>query len=327
MRTYNRDLWIAWAAAAFVSSILVGGTIVAVSVLHPKAKIETVGGPRYGAESSEVGHPSESSEVAKAPATASHQAPMTQPAPQAKAHIETKHAQHNAHWSYEGEGGPAHWDKLNPAWETCRDGRSQSPVNIDHVTAETDDETIEFDYRPAVVKFHHNGHTVQGDVAPGSWIQVAGVKYKLLQFHFHTPSEHMLHGERSPGELHFVHQNSKGDLAVVGIMLEPGIESALLSELWEYMPTTQGKRHTFQSLDVATIIPNERAYYHYDGSLTTPPCSENVRWMVLKEPMQASRQQLAFLRQVIGENARPIQILHGRSPELKGSGSYDVFAH
>ncbi|MCY4467102.1 MAG: carbonic anhydrase family protein [Thiotrichales bacterium] len=218
-----------------------------------------------------------------------------------------------ATWGYEGSRGPENWDRLSPAFRLCGLGTMQSPLNIaDAVPAHGD--PIEFDYGPAPLNIVNNGHTVQVNYAPGSGITVSGRRYELLQFHFHAPSEHSIAGRLAAMEMHLVHGNEAGQLAVVGVLLEIGSENSALREIWAHMPEEKSPERTIDGvlIDAGDLLPTNTSYYRYMGSLTTPPWSEGVSWFVLAEPVAVDRAQLDKLTRTVGANNRPLQARNHR---------------
>jgi carbonic anhydrase len=223
----------------------------------------------------------------------------------------TTEAEH-PHWGYEGEGGPEHWGELSEEYELCETGVEQSPIDLSGET-EQDLANIQFSYEPSAINILNNGHTIQVNYDEGSSIEVNGTRYQLLQFHFHAPSEHTEDGESFPAELHLVHADADGNLAVVGILLEEGQESAALAPVWLHLPAQEGEVETVEgSVDAAGFLPEEQATYRYSGSLTTPPCSEGVSWFVMMEPVEISAEQLQQLAVIIEGSNRPIQELGER---------------
>jgi len=219
-----------------------------------------------------------------------------------------------SHWGYTGETGPEHWGDLSPDYAACKEGRSQSPVDL---TGMVDVElpAIEFAYGPVPLEVLNNGHTIQANYASGSRISVAGKTYDLLQFHFHSPSENTINGKSFPLEAHLVHKAADGQLAVIGVMFEEGAGNAVLEKVWKVMPAKEGsvERAADESVSVMELLPASKDYYAFDGSLTTPPCTEGVKWMVLKQPVSVSAEQVQhFLHTLHGSNNRPVQPLHGR---------------
>jgi carbonic anhydrase len=217
------------------------------------------------------------------------------------------------HWGYEGHEGPANWGTMHKDYASCGLGHKQSPINISETTKEKLP-AIEFNYQPSALKIVNNGHTVQVNYADGSSIKIGNDRYKLLQFHVHTPSEEQVKGKSFDMVAHFVHKNDAGQLAVVGVLFEKGKDNAALAPVVNSLPKTAGPEQAVAgvSIDAAKLLPATRGYYTFEGSLTTPPCSEGVRWMVLKTPVQASAAQLAAIKAIVHHNARPVQALHGR---------------
>ena len=218
-------------------------------------------------------------------------------------------------WSYAGTGGPAFWGALAPAWAACSTGRSQSPIDIS-AARRADAPAPVFDYRPSPLRIVNTGHTVQVNYAPGSRLVLAGEVYALVQFHFHAPAEHALAGVRAAMEAHFVHRSASGALAVVGAPMRVGRRNEALAAVFDNMPSAPGPavRVSGATVDASMVLPRAGAYFRYEGSLTTPPCSEGVRWLVLAGAIEASGDQVAAFRRVTGPNARPLQALNGRLP-------------
>jgi len=188
------------------------------------------------------------------------------------------------HWNYErGHEGPAHWAELEPAFEACGKGQLQSPIDI-RQAVKAALPALQFAYNPVSPNLTNNGHTIQVNVPAGQTLTVGDQTYELLQFHFHTPSEEAVNGKRAAMVAHFVHKNAAGQLGVIGVL----------------------------QLNLGALLPANKAYYHYAGSLTTPPCSEGVNWMVLKEPVRLGEEQIKAFRRIFNANARPIQPGHGR---------------
>ena len=228
-------------------------------------------------------------------------------------------------WSYSGDTGPEFWGFLldsngHVAYPTCATGESQSPVNIGNVDDE-DMSSIRFRYEATPLVVLNNGHTIEVEYEPGSSITVGGDTYSLPQFHFHSPSEHTESGIAYPMEGHLVHARSVGEgveLAVVGFFIEQGAANPTLQAIWDVMPDEEGEVDAHGvTVDAADLLPGgDREYYSYSGSLTTPPCTEGVRWMVLEQPIQASAEQIERFRELYPANARPVQPLNGREVTL-----------
>jgi carbonic anhydrase len=223
---------------------------------------------------------------------------------------------HAVHWSYGGAEGPEHWGDLSAEFAVCKSGRMQSPIDIaaDATGLAVGAPGHDFAYTEAPLSILHNGHTVQLNYAPGSSMSVQGQQYELLQFHFHAPSEHTVGGRSYPMEAHFVHKDSHGGLAVVGVLIEEGAANAALADAWAHLPGHEAAEQTMADvrIDADAILPADRRYHHYKGSLTTPPCSEGVRWFVLTQPISMSAAQIEKFEAAAAPNARPIQALNGR---------------
>jgi carbonic anhydrase len=218
-----------------------------------------------------------------------------------------------AHWGYSGGQGPDHWGELDPGYAACATGKKQSPIDLANFT-EADLENIAFAYKPGTTEILNNGHTVQINYAAGSSITVDGRVFELKQFSFHAPSENTINGKHFPLESHLVHADKEGNLAVVAVMFEMGRNNAMLSPLWMKMPDKAGDSNALpKPYDVSAMLPSDRDYYRYDGSLTTPPCSEGVLWLVLKQPAIASKPQIDRFTKVMGHpNNRPVQPVNAR---------------
>ena len=220
------------------------------------------------------------------------------------------------HWSYAGANGPQAWGQLKPDFNLCAIGKRQSPINIEEsATLRGPAEAIQFDLSPSSGSVLNNGHTIQVDVVGDNAITVRGSSFKLLQFHFHHPSEERVNFQSFAMVAHLVHRNVEGQLAVVAVLLEPGAVNPLINKVWTYMPLDAGDRVRMPtgSVLMAELLPKDQRYYQFMGSLTTPPCSEGVLWMVLKQPVTISREQLRLFGQLFPNNARPVQPVNGRA--------------
>ena len=216
------------------------------------------------------------------------------------------------HWAYDGETSPAKWGELKPEFHTCKDGVNQSPINLTGFI-DGDLKDIKYDYKTGSTDIVNNGHTVQVNIASGSSIEVDGIKFELKQFHFHTPSENNINGKSFPLEAHFVHASKDGELAVVALMFKDGEANDMLAKLWNKMPMKAGDKNTLKIEEVTSILPKGRDYYRFNGSLTTPPCTEGVRWIVLEEAVTLSKEQKETFAKVMGHaNNRPIQSTNAR---------------
>ncbi|WP_426164700.1 carbonic anhydrase [Pseudoduganella sp. R-34] len=219
---------------------------------------------------------------------------------------------YGTHWTYEGESGPANWSKINSDWAKCATGSRQSPIDI-RDGMKVDLEQISFDYRPSGFNVTDNGHTVQVMVSPGNYLSVAGRTYELQQFHFHRPAEERVNGKGFEMVVHLVHKDPEGRLAVLALLLERGKPQPTIQTVWNNLPLEKGDTATPSIvLDPNDMLPQRRDYYTFMGSLTTPPCTEGVLWLVMKEPVQASPAQLALFSRLYPFNARPIQASSGR---------------
>jgi carbonic anhydrase len=214
-------------------------------------------------------------------------------------------------WGYTGSHGPEHWGDINA---TCT-GAQQSPIDIT-TTAATDAEIdkIDFNYKSSTLSIVNNGHTIQANIAPGSSIKVADKTYELLQFHFHSPSEHTTDGQSHDMEVHLVHKAADGALAVVGVMLDKAKANDTLAPIWNNMPSKPGTNDIKgATIAAADLLPKKTDdFYHYMGSLTTPPCTEVVSWFVMKDGITVSDKQVAKFVDTVGTNARPVQPLNRR---------------
>lgn len=217
------------------------------------------------------------------------------------------------HWDYEGERGPEHWGELIHENCKCKTGDRQSPIGIS-VTEKTKLDDIIFHYYPTPLRIINDGHTIQVNYGRGSSILVGHKKYDLIQFHFHTPSEHVIHGKHYDMEAHLVHSGAHGEIAIVAVFMEKGKENNFIKTLWNNFPKDQGKEHVIANIKINAqqLLPkNTNAYYNYRGSLTTPPCSEIVNWLILKMPIEVSKAEVNKFTSIFKCDARPIQHQHG----------------
>ena len=220
-------------------------------------------------------------------------------------------------WGYVGKTGPAHWGQIcERAYPTCKEGARQSPIDVPSVAMASLPE-LKLLYRAAPLVVKNNGHTIEVEYGAGSQLVLGEKVYRLRQFHFHTPSEHLLHGVSFPMELHLVHEAAPGDRAVIGVLLSEGTQNPAIQSIWDNAPVAEGTRRVEGvTLDAAALLPASRGYDHYVGSLTTPPCDEGVQWYVLQEPVQESVEQIkTFQTRFFQHNARPVQPLNGREIE------------
>lgn len=224
-----------------------------------------------------------------------------------------KSGEHKPHWTYEGKAGPENWGKLSPEFATCDVGRNQSPINIEE-TARASLKPLKAIQKFAAKDIVNNGHTVQINFKEGNMLALDNTAFQMKQVHFHSPSENTIRGKSFPLEAHFVHADSKGNLTVIGVMYTEGKANAALAKLWEQLPNKMSEPVELKNRVIPSdLIPENRGYYRFSGSLTTPPCSEGVRWLLMKSPLTASKEQIeAFKHAVNHDNNRPIQALNGR---------------
>ena len=231
-----------------------------------------------------------------------------------------KHTEHNSskhkHWGYSADVGPKHWSMLNEKFHMCSEGQQQSPINIvESKGKDIELPKLEINYAKGAKSVINNGHTVQVNVKDGDTLNINGEAYTLKQFHFHTPSENHINGKSFPLEAHFVHATKDGKLAVIAVMFKEGTANPTLNKIISKFPLEKNKETKLEFskdyLDV--IMPSHRDYYHFMGSLTTPPCTEHVNWFVIKEPQTATKEQISAIHKEIGMNDnRPVQPLNDR---------------
>ncbi len=220
------------------------------------------------------------------------------------------------HWRYGGAENPTQWGQLSKDFALCETGRDQSPINIKDAVLSTPAK-IDFDYKSSPLVVVNNGHTIQVNYAQGSFVTINREKYELIQFHFHTPSEHEINNKAAAMELHLVHRNEAGKLAVIGVLLTKGKENFLIKEVWENIPATH-KTNAVNNvmINAANLLPSSKSYYSYTGSLTTPPCSEGVKWNIFVEPVTISEEQIEVFGKIYQVDARPIQPTNQRTIQL-----------
>lgn len=220
-------------------------------------------------------------------------------------------ADEETHWSYSGDDGPDRWAELSADNFMCSQGKNQSPIDLSG-SVDADLPELVFDYaNPVRTGEINNGHTIQFTIHPGNFALIGGENYEVVQGHFHSPSEHTVNGKTYPMEIHLVHANQGGDLAVIGILFEEGKENPMLNRLDSFRPP--GMKPDSEPFDTNELITSRTEYYAYNGSLTTPPCSEGVLWTVLKNPIVASREQIDRFHDTIGSDTnRPVQPKNAR---------------
>jgi carbonic anhydrase len=219
---------------------------------------------------------------------------------------------HGTVWSYEGELGPANWSRINADWAKCGSGNRQSPIDLrDGIKVNL--EQIGFDYHPSSFNEVNNGHTIQVTVGGGNFITVGNQTYELQQFHFHRPSEEKINGKGTEMVMHMVHKSAEGKIAIIAVLLERGQPHGLIQTIWDNLPLEKQEVVAPSIvIDPMEALPSSREYFTYMGSLTEPPCTEGVLWMVFKQPRQASPAQMALFSRLYPLNARPVQSTSGR---------------
>ena len=223
-----------------------------------------------------------------------------------------------AYWDYYGKTGPLGWGRLDPAYRLCSQGKEQSPIDIRGAHLNKALQPIEFHYISGPVTLENTRNTVIVHVDPGSYIVANGVRYELQQFHFHHPGEEAVKGKLADMDVHLVHQSADGKLAVLAVRLtvDRGDPNATLATLWQHLPATTGaKDKVTDFVNPGGVLPGDRGYWTYTGSLTAPPCTEGVRWYVFEQPVSISLAQLRAFAAIYKLNSRPLQDTHGRRIE------------
>lgn len=230
------------------------------------------------------------------------------------------------YWGYAGDVGPEHWADLSPEFALCREGVEQSPIDLTGAVPIEDvgierrlgTEVLTFEQRARVMDLVDNGHTIQVTTDVPMALDLGDTRYELVQFHFHAPSEHTIDGEHAPLEVHFVHTSASGELAVIGVLIEEGEHDALAEPIIAALPDGPGDERRVENLDLDMndLRPLPKRYYRYRGSLTTPPCSEGVEWIVMAEKRQISSEQMATIVSHLHDNNRPVQPLGARTISL-----------
>ncbi len=215
------------------------------------------------------------------------------------------------HWSYEGATGPDKWGSLGGDGNVCSAGSQQSPVDITaSLRADLPKLDIAWTKRPDTIV--NNGHTIQLNFTAGSRLRVGADTYGLVQFHFHHPSEHLINGQSTPMEVHFVHATPAGAFGVIGVMMKAGKPNAAFAKIVATMPAQEGPPVKADAIDPNALLPMRRGYYRYAGSLTTPPCAETVAWMLLTDPIEVAAADIDTFAKLFPMNARPVQKLNRR---------------
>ena len=219
-----------------------------------------------------------------------------------------------AHWGYTGHEAPEHWGELSEAYSLCGTGVNQSPIDLTGFI-EADLKPLDIQYQAGGQQVVNNGHSIQVNYAPGSSLTIEGRTYELKQFHFHNPSENTINGEFYPLEMHLVHVDDNGKIAVIGVMFSEGEANAELDKVWSIMPREHGQKvDASGAIDANALLPESADYYRFNGSLTTPPCTEGVTWVVMKSPLTVSKEQIeAFAHVMHHPNNRPVQPVNART--------------
>lgn len=220
-------------------------------------------------------------------------------------------------WSYEGETAPHQWANIDKDFAMCAEGVEQSPINIEYTRniKEQVSQSIQIKYSKAKFSVENTGHTIQAsNLTSSNYMVIDGEVYKLIQMHFHHPSEHLLNGQSFEMEGHLVHQDDEGKYAVLGFFIKPGEENGVLDEMWSKLPTEISVTNIVldSAVNLGQLLPKEKRFFQYRGSLTTPPCTEGVQWFVLEHPIEMAQQQIEFFSSIFQQNSRPIQKLNNR---------------
>lgn len=227
-------------------------------------------------------------------------------------------AAQNANWSYEGKTGPLRWGKLDPAYAACANGKEQSPIDIHGAHLNKALQPIQFHYIAGGVTLEHNGRMIVAHVNPGSYIVANGVRYNLVEYSFKHPSEETVKGKFADMSVQFLHKSEDGKLAILAVRLieNQNAPNATLAALWPHLPTSAGKTEKIDALiNPGGLLPVDRGYWTYTGSLSTPPCTEGVQWFVMEQEVTLSRDQLRAFAAMFKMNTRQVQDAHGRRIE------------
>ncbi|MRI58789.1 MAG: carbonic anhydrase [Epsilonproteobacteria bacterium] len=224
---------------------------------------------------------------------------------------EGHHADH-PHWGYKGKEGPAHWGDIAPEFRLCKEGVNQSPIDMNRFI-EAELPKLKVYYAGNARSVVNNGHTIKVETMGKDEVVVDGIPFNLKQFHFHTPSENKLKGEHFPMEAHFVHQSDGGDYLVIALMFVEGKHNKALQKMLNDLSPKVGEKHQLKEMfNPGELFPKKLDYYRFAGSFTTPPCTEGVRWIVIKQPVEASKEQIGLMHEIMGDNNRPVQPLKAR---------------
>ncbi len=215
-------------------------------------------------------------------------------------------------WGYAGLGAPPHWGHIREDYQLCAVGTEQSPIDINNAQL-ADLPDLQFHYAPIPLDIKNNGHSIQVQYEAGD-MTVGTDVYQIQQFHFHAPSENAINGRVFPLEMHLVHKTQNGEMAVLGVMIQQGGFHNAVQQIWDHLPSKSGDfdHDDDQMVNAALLLPSGKKYFHFKGSLTTPPCTEGVNWYVLKEPIEMSAEQIAKFTAIYPANARPLQARNHR---------------
>ncbi|MFZ0395870.1 MAG: carbonic anhydrase family protein [Terracidiphilus sp.] len=221
-------------------------------------------------------------------------------------------------WSYLGKDGPMNWGKLDPAYRACRDGHAQSPIDIRGAHLNKALPALEFHYIGEAMTVENNGLSIVVHPDPGSSFTYDGVRYDLKEMVFHRPSETAVHGRLDDMDVEFLHQSRDGQQAVIEVRLvvDMGEANATLAMLWGHLPANPGATERITDMvNPGGLLPGDYGYWTYTGSLSTPPCTEGVRWFVMEQELSVSRTQLQQYTDMFRVSSRPLQDGHGRRIE------------
>jgi carbonic anhydrase len=239
------------------------------------------------------------------------------PSDSSSAEPSSKDGMPTASWSYTGDNGPEAWGELSPDFAACSEGKRQSPIEIKDPTS-TKRQPPTFDYTDGTSAVDNNGHSIEATSGPGNSMSVDGTEYSLIRMHFHAPSETVMDGTTYPVEAHFVHQSKAGDLAVFAVLFEEGRDS----EGWESFVDQMGLEDEASGIAKITwsqMLPSKTKTVRFDGSLTTPECTEGLNWLVATTPVEVSSDQISEFRGAYDDNARPVQPVNGREVTIDAS--------
>ncbi|OBV28628.1 hypothetical protein BKN38_09370 [Helicobacter sp. CLO-3] len=216
------------------------------------------------------------------------------------------------HWGYKGEGAPQNWGDISTDFHACKYGKYQSPIDITSTIKATTDNPLAFAYKGEAKDVANNGHSLQVNFKEGSTLKLDGKDFNLVQMHFHTPSEYTFNGKHFPMVAHIVHQTKEGQILVLALMFEEGKENEVIKQIWSSAPKKAGESKALAALDMNALVGKVESYIRLDGSLTTPPCTEGVIWIISQNNAKASKAQIKTFTNIIGVNNRPVQPANGR---------------